>query len=277
MIENPASVVKELVENSLDAGATRVEIQITGGGKKAITVIDDGCGMVPAELPLAFQRFATSKLAVLDDLNRITSLGFRGEALPSIAAVSRVTITSRPRGALSAARLSLAGGEIIAREETGAPEGTAVEVRDLFYNTPGRLKFLRSAPVESGRISTLLTGLVLAHPKTAFSLASESKQVIQTAGDGNLLHAIGALYGHECAAAMIALPETEIEPGLAVTGFIAAPHYNRASRKQITVIINGRVVRNYRVIAALKGATAVYAPAALPGGCAAPAPPDRLV
>ena len=144
VIENPASVVKELVENSLDAGATRVEIQITGGGKKAITVIDDGCGMVPAELPLAFQRFATSKLAVLDDLNRITSLGFRGEALPSIAAVSRVTITSRPRGALSAARLSLAGGEIIARRRP-APGRTAVEVRDLFYNTPGRLKFLRSA------------------------------------------------------------------------------------------------------------------------------------
>lgn len=254
VIENPASVVKELVENSLDAGATRIEIRIEVGGKKRITVIDDGCGMAPEELPLAFQRFATSKLAVLDDLNRIITLGFRGEALPSIAAVSRVTITSRPRGALAAARLSLEGGQITAREEIGAPEGTAVEVRDLFYNTPGRLKFLRSDPVELGRISALLTGLVLAHPETAFILASESKQIIQTAGDGNLLHAIGALYGHECAAAMIPLPERESEqvPGLAVTGFIAAPHYHRPSRKQITAIINGRVVRNFQVIAALE-------------------------
>ncbi len=252
VIENPASVVKELVENSLDAGATLIEIAIREGGRKSITVTDDGCGIPAAELPLAFRRFATSKLKTLSDLQRIESLGFRGEALPSIAAVARVNLTSRPGEAAAGARISVAGGKVLAQEEVGAPAGTSVEVLDLFYNTPGRLKFLRAAPVESARVTALITEMALAHPQVAFVLSGEKKTVVQTSGDGELLHVIGALYGADTAAAMLPLKDASAQPGLSVSGYISAPHLNRPSRRQITLIVNGRVIRSNTLINALE-------------------------
>ncbi|HOL17004.1 MAG TPA: DNA mismatch repair endonuclease MutL [Bacillota bacterium] len=260
VIENPASVVKELVENALDAGAKLIEIAIQEGGRKSITVTDDGCGIPAAELPLAFMRFATSKLETLSDLQSIESLGFRGEALPSIAAVARVNLTTRPGETAAAARISVAGGKVLALEEVGAPAGTRVEVLDLFYNTPGRLKFLRAAPVESARVTALVTEMALAHPQVAFVLSSEKKTVLQTSGDGELLHVIGALYGADSAAAMLPLKDVSTQPWLSVSGYISAPHLNRASRRQITLIVNGRIIRSSALVSALERGYGTFLP-----------------
>lgn len=254
VIEHPASVVKELVENSLDAGADRIEISVAEGGKRRIKVTDNGRGIAPSGLMLAFSRFATSKLASLEDLEDITSLGFRGEALPSIAAVSRVTLTSRRKEDFSAMRLRLEGGEGGPPSEVGAPEGTEVVVEDLFYNTPGRLKFLRGAPRELARISTLLTNLALAHPECSFTLINEGKTVLRTTGDGSLRHAIGSLYGNEAAAAMLPLRRRDPSRELLLSGFLSAPHFARASRRWITIVVNGRVVQSPLLAGALERA-----------------------
>lgn len=254
VIEHPASVVKELVENSLDAGADQIAITVLEGGKRLIRVVDNGSGMDPATLELAFSRFATSKLAALGELAGITSLGFRGEALPSIAAVARVTLTSRRSRDLAARRIRREGGEGGAPVERGAPEGTEVIVEDLFFNTPGRLKFLRGAPRELARISGLVTTLALAHPGCAFTLVSDERTVLRTAGDGSLLHAIGALYGQEAAAAALPLQRRDAAAGISLAGYISAPHYSRASRRWVTVVINGRVVRSPALAGALERA-----------------------
>lgn len=254
VIEHPASVVKELVENSLDAGADRIEITVAEGGKRRIAVIDNGSGMDPAGLELAFSRFATSKLSALDDLDRITSLGFRGEALPSIAAVSRVTLTSRRKDDLAARRLQREGGQGGPPVESAAPEGTEVVVEDLFFNTPGRLKFLRGAPRELARISALVTTLALAHPRCAFTLLSEKRTVLRTTGDGSLLHAIGAIYGKEAAAALLPMQRSDSTAGVSLEGYLSAPHYSRASRRWITVVVNGRAVRSPLLAGALERA-----------------------
>ena len=254
VIEHPASVVKELVENSLDAGADRIEITVAEGGKRRIAVVDNGSGMDPAGLELAFSRFATSKLTALGDLDEITSLGFRGEALPSIAAVSRVTLTSRRKNDLAAWRLRREGGKGAPPLESGAPEGTEVIVEDLFFNTPGRLKFLRGAPRELARISSLVTAFALAHPGCAFTLMSEKRTVLRTTGDGSLLHTIGALYGREAAGALLSLQRSDSAAGVSLDGYLSAPHYSRASRRWITVVVNGRVVRSPLLVGALERA-----------------------
>ena len=254
VIEDPASVVKELVENSLDAGANQIEISVTQGGKRQIKVTDNGSGIAPSELVPAFSRFATSKLSSLEDLEDITSLGFRGEALPSIAAVSRVTLTSRRKEDFSAMRLRLEGGAGGPPFEVGAPEGTEVVVEDLFYNTPGRLKFLRGAGREMARISSLITNLALAHPECAFTLVSEKRTVLRTTGDGSLLHAIGALYGNEAAAAMLPLRRRDPAGEILLSGFLSAPHFSRASRRWITIVVNGRVIRSPLLAGALERA-----------------------
>ena len=254
VIEHPASAVKELVENSLDAGADQIEISLAEGGKRLVRVVDNGSGMDPHTLELAFSRFATSKLTALGDLDDLTSLGFRGEALPSIAAVSRVTLTSRRSEDLAAWRIKREGGAGGAPVECGAPEGTEVIVEDLFFNTPGRLKFLRGAPRELARISGLVTTLALAHPQCAFTLISEKRTVLRTSGDGSLLHTIGALYGKDAAGAMLPLNLREDPAGIALSGFTSAPRYSRASRRWVTVVINGRVVRSPALVNALERA-----------------------
>ncbi len=254
VIENPASVVKELVENAIDAGATRIEVELEEGGKKLIAVTDNGCGITDSELPLAFQRFATSKLSVLEDLDRLMSLGFRGEALPSIAAVARVKLITRPEGYIAASGIAIEGGEIISRYETGAPPGTRVEVKDLFFNTPGRLKFLRAASVESTRVSTLLSELSLARPDIAFNLKSGKRNLFNSPGDGVLLHAIASLYGQDTAEAMIELSRKDQSSGISLEGYSSSPYLTRSSRRWITLIVNGRLVKNPMIVNALERA-----------------------
>ncbi len=254
VIENPASVVKELVENSIDAGATRIEVDLEEGGKSLIAVTDNGCGIVSAELAVAFQRFATSKLSLLEDLERISSLGFRGEALPSIAAVSKVRLVTRPEDCLAASEITIEGGTLISQGETGAPPGTRVEVRDLFFNTPGRLKFLRAASVESTRVSTLLSELSLAHPQVAFSLKSGKRNLFSSPGDGVLLHAIASLYGPDSAEAMVELKRTDKLSSIALHGYTSSPYLTRSSRRWITLIINGRLIKNPMIVNALERA-----------------------
>jgi DNA mismatch repair protein MutL len=251
VIENPASVIKELVENALDAGAERIEVSILNGGRDLISVTDDGEGIRAAEVSLAFQRFATSKLAAINDLDQLTSLGFRGEALPSIAAVSKLEMITRTQDAVGATRIVLDGGEEKEFVETGAPFGTKVTVKDLFFNTPGRKKFLRAAAVETSRISSLIAAMALAHPDRSFSLQSNERNLLKTTGDGKLLHVIGALYGPDSAATMVELTGGKGEEGIAVEGCVSVPHYNRSSRRWITVIVNGRIITNYQISAAL--------------------------
>ena len=251
VIENPASVIKELVENALDAGAGKIEVSIVGGGRELITVADDGEGIKQDEVSLAFQRFATSKLTAIDDLDQLVSLGFRGEALPSIAAVSKLEMITRPEIAIGATRIVLEGGEVKEVGETGAPYGTTVVVKELFYNTPGRKKFLRAAAVEASRVSSLITVMALAHPDRSFSLQSGGRSLLKTSGDGKLLHVIGALYGNDTAAAMVDLKDGSGEEGIMVEGCVSAPHHNRSSRKWITIIVNGRIVNNHQIVSAL--------------------------
>ncbi|MGM0689597.1 MAG: DNA mismatch repair endonuclease MutL [Bacillota bacterium] len=254
VIENPASVVKELVENALDAGATKIGVEIENGGKSYIAVTDNGIGIKAGEIPLAFKRFATSKLEVLDDLKDLSSLGFRGEALPSIAAVARVKMTTRTESAFSGVQITLAGGDIIKQEEAGAPHGTRVEVTDLFYNTPGRLKFLRSGSVESARISTLLSEMALARPGTAFSLKSAKRSLFSSSGDGVLLHVIASLYGNDTAEAMIEIGRRDKDSGSSLTGYTSAPYLTKSSRRWITLVVNGRLIKNPMMIYSLERA-----------------------
>jgi DNA mismatch repair protein MutL len=252
VIENPASVVKELIENALDARATKIEVTIEGGGKELVSVTDNGCGINKQEIPIAFKRFATSKIDNLEDLFSLKSLGFRGEALPSIAAVSKIDLTSKPEAVLSGHRIELAGGEVVNFEEVGAPSGTRVEVRELFYNTPGRLKFLRSSAAESAKISFLLTEMALAWPSVSFTLQSGTRRLLGTTGDDNLYHTIGAIYGSETAEAMIALKKKDKENGCSIEGYISAPYLTRSSRRWITIVVNGRVIKNPLIVNALE-------------------------
>ncbi|MDW7739452.1 MAG: DNA mismatch repair endonuclease MutL [Bacillota bacterium] len=254
VIENPSSVVKELIENALDAASSSIEIYIENGGKKIIRVTDNGCGIVKSELPVAFQRFATSKIEDITDLDNLSSLGFRGEALPSIAAVARVKLTSRIKESLSAWCITVEGGEITGSEETGAPIGTTVEVRDLFYNTPGRLKFLRADSVEAAKVSTLVSELALTHPGVSFLLNSGKKKLFTSTGDGNLKHAVASVYGIDTAEAMVEVNRIGHDHNIMVKGLTSAPGLNRSSRRWITLVINGRLIRNAMLVNAIERA-----------------------
>ncbi len=254
VVESPAAVVKELAENALDAGATRITIRVEEGGSGSITVIDDGAGIASEDLELAFRRHATSKIKQREDLYRVTTLGFRGEALPSIAAVARVTLTTRCEGTLQGECIRIEGGNQLGRGITGAPVGTAVTVKDLFFNTPARHKFLRSPAVELGRISSLVADLTLAHPEVSFILESGGRIMLQTRGDGSLAGVAAQLYGDRCAAALLPLErrETEGGEGQAICGLLSAPYFTRASRRYITVIVNGRAVKAPALVYALE-------------------------
>jgi DNA mismatch repair protein MutL len=254
VIENPASVVKELVENALDAGATKIEVSLEDGGKSYISVTDNGHGITANELPLAFQRFATSKLNTFDDLDHLSSLGFRGEALPSIAAIARVKITTRTEDALVASQICVEGGSVREQTEIGAPPGTMVEVSDLFFNTPGRQKFLRAASSESSKVSSLLTEMALAKPAVSFELKSGGRSLFRSGGDGNLLHTIASIYSSDSAEAMLKLNRNDKASDASLTGFISSPYLTRSSRKWITVIVNGRLVNNAMIVNALERA-----------------------
>lgn len=245
VVERPASVVKELAENALDAGARSLSITIHEAGRRLIEVADDGSGIPADELLLAVERHATSKLRSANDLFRIATLGFRGEALASIGSVSRLTITSRPAGAAAGARVRVEAGIAGPVEPVGAPQGTVVRVEDLFHNVPARLKFLKQDMTERRAVDGLISRYALAYPQVRFRFTSDSTPVLQTAGDGDRRAILAALYGVEVARQLLeVIAEEETPEGglLRLGGFISPPALTRSNRKDITFFINGRWV-----------------------------------
>jgi len=242
VVERPASVVKELVENSLDAGAKRIDITIEGNGVPLIQVRDDGSGIGIADLPLAVIRHATSKISQIEDLDHLKTLGFRGEALPSIASVSYLEISSRPANEAAGISYTLDGGEQGEFKEIGCPVGTSVTVRNLFFNTPARLKFLKSTPTEFGLISDTVGRMALAHPDVAFSLAHPHQVVLQTSGRGDLREAIAAVLGHAIARQLI--PINVLHENWRLEGFISPPNLVRSSKQAQFFMLNGRIIRS---------------------------------
>jgi DNA mismatch repair protein MutL len=250
VVERPASVVKELVENAIDAGASVVAVEIRGGGMGLIRVSDNGCGIPPEELPTAFLRHATSKLRTERDLGAIGTLGFRGEALAAIAAVSRLDIVTRSAGARDGASLHLEGGVPGTVEPAGAPEGTTVFVRDLFFNTPARLKFVKKDSAETAAVNGLMQHLSLSHPDVSFKFVKDGAETMHTPGDGLLESAIYAALGRDFAATL--LPVEGRGGDVQVTGFITRPLCARGSRAMQTFFVNGRFIKSQLLTAALE-------------------------
>jgi DNA mismatch repair protein MutL len=249
VVERPASVVKELLENALDAGAKFVTVNIATAGRTLIQVADDGTGIPAEELTLAIERHATSKLVSADDLFRIATLGFRGEALASIGSVSRLTITSRTAHSPAGARLRVEGGTVGRLEIVGAPVGTVVSVEDLFYNIPARLKFLKQDMTERRVIDALLTRYALAYPQVRFKVSEENTTSLQTSGDGDRRAILATLYGVDSARQM--LDVVAEEDGFKLSGFISPTALTRSNRREITFFVNGRWVQDTPLNAAL--------------------------
>ena len=242
VVERPASIVKELVENALDAGARRVAVEANEGGVALIRVVDDGCGIDPEELALAFARHATSKLRDDADLDAIATLGFRGEALPSIAAVAEVEAASRPAALQTGGRVRFRFGELVEQGASGGPAGTAVSVRNLFREQPARLRFLRSTGAEAAQIASIVSHYALAYPEVAFSLRLDGRESFATAGGGDRRAAAAGVYGAEVAAAL--LEASEQGEGASIEALLAPPSISRANRGYITLFINRRWVRS---------------------------------
>lgn len=242
VVETPASVVKELVENSIDAGATSIVVEIKKGGKFLIRVTDNGEGMVREDVPRAFLRHATSKIQYIEDLERIRCLGFRGEALASIAAVSRVNITTRTRDSIEGTFYSIHGGREIEYREAGCPEGTTIEVMDLFYNTPARREYLKSDGQEASRVSDIICRLALSRTDISFRFINNGKVVLNTPGNGNLVDTVTSIYGWEIGDNLLEISCNE--RGVYIKGCISRPHITRATRSHQSFFINGRYVRS---------------------------------
>jgi len=270
VVERPAAVVKELLENSLDAGATRIRVEVEGGGRKLIRIVDNGCGMVKDDALLAFERHATSKLHSSDDLLSIRTLGFRGEALPSIASVSRLTLETRATEETAGTLVEIAGGNMLRVEDAGMPAGTTIAVRDLFYNTPARRKFLKSEQTELAHIAALVTHYALAHPERHFELHSATQALLVAPAVGSTGDRMFQIFGRDTAALMLptaaeidfaraGLPEpppwkreadyASPEPGfLRITGFVSKPELQKLNRNSIYVFVNHRLVRDRVVL-----------------------------
>ena len=249
VVERPASVVKELTENALDAGAKNISISIVDAGRSLIEVADDGHGIPADELVLATARHATSKLVQSEDLFHISTLGFRGEALASIGSVSNMTITSRVSSAREGARLKVDGGISGKVEKVGAPVGTVLRVENLFYNVPARLKFLKTDVTERRAIDALVTRYALAYPNVRFKVNDGGQSTLQTAGDGDRRSILAALYGVDVAKQMLEV--MDMEDGLSLTGFISPTSLTRSNRKEITFFVNGRWVQEFSLTTAL--------------------------
>lgn len=260
VVERPASVVKELLENSIDAGATEIKIKVQKGGKRLIQVADNGCGIPADEVELAFARHATSKISGVDDLVRIRTLGFRGEALASIAAVAQVTVLTRAAGETMGTLIRLADSRLVHREGRGAPAGTVVTVENLFATIPARRKFLRTDATERRHIDALVTRYAMAYPSRRFTLMHNDRLTFQTVGSDHLHDVLVKVYGLDVARQMIkvvSLPASQDEPqttGIAVQGYVGMPSLHRASRDQITFFVNGRWVQDRMLTHALQQA-----------------------
>lgn len=245
VVERPASVIKELVENAVDAGSSVIDITVEEGGLSLIRVTDNGSGMEPEDIATAFQRHATSKIASSSDLFRIASLGFRGEALPSIAAVSRLECVSSIETTGLAQRIRIEGGTITVNEPANAPQGTDMTVRDLFYNTPARLKYMKAIQTELGHISDYIYRIALAHPGIAFTLKHNGNVLLRTLGTGDRLQVIAAVYGSNTAKSMLKV-EGETSDYM-LSGYISKPELTRANRNGMTAIVNGRFIRSHAI------------------------------
>ncbi len=246
VVERPASVVKELIENSLDAGATEIRVEIADGGKRLIRVIDNGRGIPAAEAPLAFQRHATSKIRSAEELEHIATLGFRGEALAAISAVSKVTLITRSQDEPVGVELKLEGSRIVSQRAMGAPPGTSLTVEHLFWNTPARKKFLKSNATETGHISKIVTRYALAYPEVRFSLVAEGRLRFQTPGSGDRMAALVKVYGPDIASQMlpVEVAEDPVAPQVRVSGFVSAPTLHRANRSHIELFVNRRYIQD---------------------------------
>ena len=251
VVERPASVVKELLENAVDAGASKVTIEIRDGGMTFLRVTDNGCGMQPEDARTAFKRHATSKLRTAEDLSAIGTMGFRGEALAAIASVSRIELMTKTPGSLTGTSLTLEAGEIQEETEVGCPDGTTIIIRDLFFNTPARMKFMKSDTVEGGRVAAAVQLQALAHPEVAFQFLRDGKQVLSTPGNGGLQAAVYCVYGRECA--QMVNVESRWE-NYSLTGFVSKPTDARPSRSLQTFFVNNRPVKSKLLIAALEEA-----------------------
>src|SRR5580658_2551562 len=275
VVERPASVVKELLENALDAGATRIKITVEAGGKKLIQITDNGCGMVRDDAMLAFERHATSKIKDAEDLLTIATLGFRGEALPSIASVSRLRLETRAPGDETGTVLEINGGKIARIEEAGLPAGTSITVRDLFFNTPARKKFLKAESTELSHIASLVTHYALAHPEKHFELHSMANAMLVAPPVAGYSERVYQVFGKETLDQLIAVAATQslehvglpqpppwrreaaedsppIDPGqMRLHGFVSKPEIQKLNRNSIYVFVNGRLIRDRLVQHAL--------------------------
>ena len=254
VVERPASVVKELVENAIDAGSTAIVVEIQNGGMSLIRVTDNGCGIAPEELPTAFLRHATSKLRKADDLAAIGTLGFRGEALAAISAVSRMDVLTCRKGNAMGAAIHLEGGVPDPVEDAGCPEGSTFVVRELFYNTPARLKFMKTDSAEASSVGAMLGQIALSHPEVSIRYLRDGKEELHTPGDGKLLSAIYAARGRD-----FALRLTPVDgggEGIRVRGFVTEPLAGRGTRAMQTFFCCGRMIKSAMLTAALEEAYA---------------------
>ncbi|MEM7346436.1 MAG: DNA mismatch repair endonuclease MutL [Chloroflexota bacterium] len=257
VVERPASVVKELVENAIDAGSRSIRVEIQQGGKRLIQVMDDGCGIPTDEAPLAFARHATSKLSSINDLNRVTTLGFRGEALASIASVSRLTLVTRPKAQATATRIRIEGGTSPEISPAGGPAGTIITIENLFYNVPARLKFLKADATEAGHIHRIVSHYALAYPHIRFTLQNDKRSTFQTNGNGELFDALAAVLSTETARQMIPVISDDVSDerynhtsgegqtsAPFVQGYAGAPSLHRGLRDQIIFFVNKRWIQD---------------------------------
>lgn len=249
VVERPSSVVKELVENALDAGATTITVEIAGGGILSIAVIDNGRGMASEDTLMAFSRHATSKIIRIEDLDTIGTLGFRGEALASIAAVAKVTLRSRQQGTAMGDEVRIEGGQLMHQGPAGCPEGTSIQVEQLFFNTPARFKFLKKDSTEAAAIAETVERLILSRPDVSFRLLTNGQELLHSPGNNDLLSAIYAVYGRKQAAACI--PISGQSSPLQISGYIARPEGAKNNRSGQTVLVNGRWIRSRTVTAAI--------------------------
>ncbi|MDQ0193310.1 DNA mismatch repair endonuclease MutL [Paenibacillus wynnii] len=249
VVERPASVVKELVENAIDAKSTVIEVSVEEGGLQSIRVKDNGSGIEGDDCETAFYRHATSKIANGRDLFLITSLGFRGEALPSIAAVSKVSLLTASADDGKGRLIKIEGGKLICNEDAPSGQGTDFEVRELFFNTPARLKYMKSVQTELGHISDAMYRMALAHPDISFRFQHNGNQLLHTLGNGDLLQVIAAVYGTSAAKAM--LPITAEDPDYRISGYISRPDWTRSNRNAVTTIVGGRYIRSNGLNAAV--------------------------
>lgn len=254
VVERPASVIKELVENAIDAKSTRIEVEIMAGGTSFMRVTDNGIGMSKEDAKLAILRHATSKLTEVSDLLTIGTLGFRGEALPSIASVSRFSLTTRQQGSELGTSISITGGKTPEFGEIGCNIGTTIKVEDLFFNTPARKKFLKTNNTEGSKINDFIVKLAISNPQIAFKFINNGKQAISTPGNGNLYDTLQSLYGRTVADSMLPIDFEDEDGELSISGYISKPSTIRSSRNWQTLIVNGRIVVSRSIYKAIDNA-----------------------